>query len=1143
MFTLMMLHSLPISSCAIAAVAVEPADAMKRHFDVPAGDARPMLRRFARQANREIVFAVDNVTGITTHAVEGEFTVPQALEHMLSGTGLVPAFDAKTGAIAIQRASSPPPNHPRTPEIPTPASPDEAVATGSLAAAAPSENTNKPGTATTSNHESMKRKTPLAALATWLGLSLLSPAAPAATPMTGAQNRVAATATISGTVANSATGNLLEGVTVSIPSLGLTALTDNTGHFAFTNVPTGRHELTASYLGLNTARAEVNVADGERATRNLELTTGIYQMSEFKVTGEREGSAAAIVAQRNAPNVKNVVSMDQFGYLPNMSVDQMIIRLPGVTASVNENFETGEAIQIRGQAQNLNRFTVDGAPTADHGGFTRLFQGDRFNGAMFDQIELTKGHTPDQPADSLGGTVNLKTRSPLSMKEKRRFGYNLAARWAPPFFDYVPARREHRVHPLINASYQEVFSVLGGDRNLAVAVNGFWSENFVANYRTDTFYQNTLASPAYTYQFNARDSYRPLYTGAGNVKIDYRHSPTTKFTLGGVYNSWLQARIRNKTAQFQTAQSVGITGTAGILPGYTDYITEARPVATSFVQSGNDTLSRNRSITRSVDFTGEHELNRLKIDYRLGLSYMLALFPADGGGGDLSFRVTGVGWRIDRTQSDLYPRIIQTSGPDITDPNSYEPNGFLNSRNNNGRYNRIKNVSANLRYDLPTAFPLAVKTGAAWRENNVGVFTDGSLRWSYIGTGKIPHDPNLKTSFYEHTGLRIPFWNTEALVKNLKPVQPELWREDVYFRESSKYTGTRGVREQVAAGYLMTQGKVGRLGFLAGVRSERTDNNASGWVRAHSPSTAAQQAADPFGAVARDYANTFRRIEGGYTKSFPSAHLSYDVTPNLKARLSWSTSFARPDMNNLLPNETFSDVTQILTINNPALKPQLSENWDATLDYYFEPVGNVSVGWFHKDIRDYILRNVVGGIVGSGTDNGYNGEYAGYEIRTSRNAGGAVVQGWEFSYQQQLTFLPGLLKGLSVGANYTLLDSQGNFGGTVNLASGAIPGFIPRAGNVSLAWRYRAFNVRVLYNQNAAHFLSLGSTPALNVYKTKVRNLTLGFGYQYRPWLGFTCDLTNALDEPVSRYTGLPHRLSQVVINGPKLEVGVNGRF
>jgi hypothetical protein len=42
---------------------------------------------------------------------------------------------------------------------------------------------------------------------------------------------------------------------------------------------------------------------------------------------------------------------------------------------------------------------------------------------MFDQLELIKGHTPDKGADSLGGTINLKSRSPLSMREKRRVTY------------------------------------------------------------------------------------------------------------------------------------------------------------------------------------------------------------------------------------------------------------------------------------------------------------------------------------------------------------------------------------------------------------------------------------------------------------------------------------------------------------------------------------------------------------------------------------------------------------------------------------------------------------------------------------------------------------------------------------------------
>jgi outer membrane receptor protein involved in Fe transport len=68
--------------------------------------------------------------------------------------------------------------------------------------------------------------------------------------------------------------------------------------------------------------------------------------------------------------------------------------------------------------------------------------------------------------------------------------------------------------------------------------------------------------------------------------------------------------------------------------------------------------------------------------------------------------------------------------------------------------------------------------------------------------------------------------------------------------------------------------------------------------------------------------------------------------------LSWSTSFGRPPLSNLAPSESVNETNQTLTISNPSLLPQHAKNWDASLDYYFEPVGNLSIGWFHKTIKD-----------------------------------------------------------------------------------------------------------------------------------------------------------------------------------------------
>jgi len=41
---------------------------------------------------------------------------------------------------------------------------------------------------------------------------------------------------------------------------------------------------------------EVTITAGQRAVQNFDLTTGIYQLQEFRVTGEREGGAAATLS-------------------------------------------------------------------------------------------------------------------------------------------------------------------------------------------------------------------------------------------------------------------------------------------------------------------------------------------------------------------------------------------------------------------------------------------------------------------------------------------------------------------------------------------------------------------------------------------------------------------------------------------------------------------------------------------------------------------------------------------------------------------------------------------------------------------------------------------------------------------------------
>ena len=953
----------------------------------------------------------------------------------------------------------------------------------------------------------------------------------------------AATGSIAGNVSNAGTGNLLEGARITLPALRLDTLSDETGRFVLDAVPAGAHEIVVTYLGLDTQKFTVNVTAGQRAIRDFDLTTGVYQLQAFTVTGEREGNAAALTAQRNATNKKDVVALDAYGNLPNMNASELAVLLPGVAGNLSDE---GNIIgfTVRGMPPAMNTITIDGALMGSQGGMARATRIHTITGSMFEALEVTKGHTPDKEAGSLGGTVNLKSRSTLSMKEKRRITYNFSGRLAPPGTQQIPLREEHRFHPLFNLGYQEVFDVPGGQRNLGVSVNLFYSEQAVGFFSTTRDFQDTAATPAYVWDYRTQDNYNNRKQSSVNAKLDYRLSANSKFSLNLIYNDAFERfRLRYLFRAFTGNQStVPNATTSGVIPGFTSRLTEVRPVAASTIDITSQ-MSHFYHRQRHVDFGGEHTFGRLELDYN-------AVFSPDhinGGGGEggvLVNRVTGVGWKLDRTQSDLYPRFLQNGGPDIANPASYRPNSLNFADGTN--IHEIREVRGNARYRLTQENPLYLKAGFRLREETAGdINRDRRSIFTGTNSAQLPTDPTIVTYGDRKTGLKIPAWNANAVSVGRAPVNAALWRDDVYFAESQKFIGTREVTETVTAGYLMTQGTWGRTGFIAGVRGEKTEDDSWGWVRARVGSTAAQQAADPVGSAQRDYATTRREISGSYSKLFPSVHLTRDLWPNLKARLSWSNSFGRPPLSNLLPNETVNETAQTLTINNPSLRPQTAESWDAALEYYFEPVGSLSVSWFHKTIKDYFVNGVLAGTVGSGADNGYNGEYSGFTILTRDNLGTAIVQGWELAYQQQFTFLPGLLKTLGVSVNTTILETHGDFGSTTaTRKTGEVPGFVPRTSNLSLSWRYRKFGTRLNVNRTGEYinaFTASGS--GRNQYTLQRTVVNVGAAYQFRPAMSFSVDVGNIFNEAQVFYRGISDNISEYRIPGVSVTIGVSGRF
>lgn len=960
-----------------------------------------------------------------------------------------------------------------------------------------------------------------------------------------------AEARLVGRVSNSATGAFLPGAMVEIPALRRQALTESNGEYTFPALPAGVHTVVVSYTGLDTARQTVSVAGGRATTANFDLSSGVYQLSQFTVTGEREGNAASLTAQRNALNVKNVVSMDAYGNLPNDSVGELAMRLPGVAGSIDDQ-ENVQNVMIRGIPSALNSGMVDGSPMASNNGFSREFRTNNLSSALFGEIEVVKALTPEMGADGLGGAINLKTRSPLNLKGKRQFTYRAAARWAPAFYDHIPLRRQKYAHPLLNVGYQEVFDAFGGERNLGVSLTAFASDN-VAGYSLGIRdYAFSTASPTYVWDFRESDVLVDRNQRSLGAKVEWKASEATIVHLGALYVGGGTRYNRQNIFRAFTGRTIAAldangqpTGTGAILPNYNDGFTTVRNVAASTVTLTSQNLpSGFLDDGVQVNVGAEHKFGRWKIDYDANYNHSNVDRGNGKGdeapGGEFTATVTGVGWTIDRRGSGINPVFTQTSGPSIYDGASYR-GGQLFFRDSSERNSRNTTVKANAAYVLPTTLEATMKTGFNVRTFRVEEVT-GERRYNYVGGAPLSvfAEPGGLGSYERRSGRELPFAEATSVYGHLK-ANPAQWTEDRYFGEMRRLAATRHVEEAVSAGYMQGQVRAGDLRLLGGVRVERTGVESVGNVAARTLTTTAQRTADPLGAARHDYDNP-RALDGGFTDFFPSLHVVHRFDRRLQLRASWSQSIGRPQMSNYLPLETVNETAQTVTINNPSLKPQYSDNWDAMLEYYFEPVGQLAAGYFRKEISGFIFSDR-GGTVGAGANNGFNGSYEGYTLVSSRNSGAAIIDGLELNYQQQFSFLPGPFKGLGAFANYTRLWTKGDYGVVGPRSTSAVVDFVPETLNTGVFWKHRGVGARVFVSR-LGEFLDAYSTDASRLQFKKSRTtVNVSLSYQWKPWLEFSADLMNAFNEPHVFYRALPDRISYYSRNGTTLTFSVSGRY
>lgn len=931
-------------------------------------------------------------------------------------------------------------------------------------------------------------------------------------------------ATITGRVSNQATGDLLPGAIITVEGRGVTTSTERGGTYQL-DLPEGTHTLVVSFSGLDTVRVPITVTGTGAVTKDVALTSGVYRMEAFSVAGVREGNALAIQKQRLSDNPKLVVATDTFGN-PAANPGELIQRLPGIsTDTVGSEVRT---IYVRGMGPGFSALMVDGDRMASSTGTSasRDYQIEQLGTANLETVELIKAPQPDQDANAVAGYINLVSRRAFDTPG-RRITLTGGVLWRYRHTETSPFEDKPDNLDLFSVNYAESFDVFGGRKNLGIALN--FMRRVSATTQDEAGPGGVLVNFAGTYLNPNSDNPLTRFFGSGDIgykarqrnsglTVDYKFTADTFVFFNAAYNTNDQYQIYYRPGFGNTAATL-----ADFAPGSTYEHSTLLPSANSVaISESTPNFTKN---SRNFIFSGGGETKLF--DRSLTLNLRASYSKADisyPGWTRLQARIPGgIGFEIDRRGQDpWFPLFRQTAGPSIYDAANYRMSTMRKQSYKSP--NDVYTLRADATKRFQTAKPTSIKAGAKFTSDTRSPRTDLGL-YTWAGADGIANSPDDSMApyanlFYSQSEDRYGPFPFITNMQSPEDAPAGYWRQtaaDAYTSVADSQNSRAKFTEEITAAYVQGTIRLGRLRVLGGVRMEDTDTKGTAWAR----NTTAAWGGNSVGAASFDpavvEANRQRAarsfvqrntIEGSYRKFFPGLHFTYEPAPALLFRASYNKSISRPPVPNIIPTIAVNPEATPPTVSggNPNLKPYLSDNFEVSVEKYFEPVGVVSAGVFLKEIKDY-FRSFTTQLGPGGLDG--QGLYADYNFTTSQNIGSAQIKGLELSYRQQFSFLPGVFRGLGAFANFTYLKAQGDFGTTAT--SDKLGNMSPRQANFGVTFRHRGFEAHFLGNYQAEKYKA--TVAPIDVYNESRLVFDVKLQYSFNRRYDAFLDVTNITDE------------------------------
>ncbi len=311
----------------------------------------------------------------------------------------------------------------------------------------------------------------------------------------------------------------------------------------------------------------------------------------------------------------------------------------------------------------------------------------------------------------------------------------------------------------------------------------------------------------------------------------------------------------------------------------------------------------------------------------------------------------------------------------------------------------------------------------------------------------------------------------------------------------------------------------------------------------------------------QDFANSdpgFNVARNNYDYWLPSFNARAELSDDLLLRLAASRVLTRPD-NSLLRNFVNVGVdlgTGVLSAGagNPFLLPATAWQFDVSLEWYFAPVGQLTVNGFYKAIDNFFFNDVSVRDITSGNQTNQ------VVVRGPANFDGTgKIKGFEVAYQQTYDFLPAPFDGLGVAANYTFIDSSGlpnsflNGGASSTIApSGNLPleQLSKHNANATVFYEKGPVALRAAYNWRSRFLLTTSDVifPFFSIFNEPTGQLDASIFVNVTDNIRLGVqgvNLLNEVTETTQAYTGDPNVLAprSFFINDRRFSFILRGNF